>query len=427
MFQAPKGMKDIDENEMRVRNVIYNKIKKVLINYGFEFVEPSFVENFNTLSAKSGKEIEKEIYVFKDKSNRKLGLRFDLTVGIARMVASSQRSLPIKLCAIAPMWRYDNPQFGRYRCFWQWDAEIIGCKHLTADAEIISLSIEIMNSFNLATEVKINNRKLIEGLLLDMKVKDITNAMRVIDKIEKVNKDELKKEFKSIGIKERKIEQILELTNLRYRFNEISELKKISNNKCFIKGVRELEELYKALECFEIEKNCIIDLSVVRGLDYYTGVVYEIWSTNKNLGAVAGGGRYDELLKIYGKDLPATGVAGGIERLILALRNENKLPRIKKQIILVTYVNKKLFPKAIEILQMLRKSNCNATIDLSMRNFRNQFNYANAMKFPYVIIVGDKDLKEHRVTLRNMRTGEEEKVKLEILTTRISELNKAKI
>ena len=170
-FQTPRGMRDIGPVDFARLDYVCQKIKDILLNYGFQFVAPTALEGFETLAAKSGQEIEKELYVFKDKSGRKIGLRFDLTVGLARMVANSNYPRPTRLACISNMWRYDRPQFARYREFWQWDIEIFGCSGAEADAEIIAVICDILDAFGLDYEIRISNRKLVEGLLLGFGVK----------------------------------------------------------------------------------------------------------------------------------------------------------------------------------------------------------------------------------------------------------------
>src|SRR3989338_4537859 len=181
-FTVPKGMKDIEAEEMQQREAIYAKIKEIFALYSFRLVEPAQLENLETLTAKSGPGIEKEIYAFKDKGGRKIALRFDLTVGMARMVANSNEPKPLRLACISNMWRYDNPQYARYRSFWQWDAEIYGAAGAEADAEIIALTNDILRAFNLDFVARINNRKLVEGFLLGIGTskRDLIDVMRLL-------------------------------------------------------------------------------------------------------------------------------------------------------------------------------------------------------------------------------------------------------
>ena len=407
-FQTPRGMRDIEPIDYARLDYACQKIKDILISYGFQFVTPAALENFETLSAKSGPEIEKEIYAFKDKSGRKLALRFDLTVGLARMVANSNYPRPIKLACISNMWRYDRPQYARYREFWQWDIEIYGCSGVEADAEIISVISDILGSFGLNYEIKISNRKLVEGILLDMgiKKKDLLAVLRIIDKASKISEKELKAELKKYT---KKVDEIIRLGSIK------DDKLPDADNELAKTGKKEIEDLLSALNKFGKSDKCVVDLSIVRGFDYYTGVVYEAWIKDdenaERLGAVVGGGRYDDLLRLYGKEMPATGVAGGLERLLLSLKNipVKQIPRV-----LVIYVNDDVFGKAIEITQELRKK-LSASIDLSKRGLSKQLDYANKIGAEKAVIIGPKELAGGSVKIRDMKSGNEEEVNLDKL------------
>jgi histidyl-tRNA synthetase len=399
-FQPPRGMRDIEPEDMAKQEFVYSRIKDILLRYGFQLVEPTALENFETVAAKAGPDIEKEIYTFSDKSKRKIALRFDLTVGLARMVASSNYPRPIKLACISNMWRYDRPQFARYREFWQWDIEIFGCKGEEADAEIIAITCDILDSFGLDYEIRVSNRKLVEGILIDagIKKKDLLPVMRIIDKSSKITEKELVNELKKYTDKT----AIAKLGKIK----SPDEIK--GKNELIAKGKEELKNLFSALENYGKADKCIIDLSIVRGFDYYTGIVYEAWvNGDEKLGAIAGGGRFDDLTGLYGNPMPATGVAGGIERLMLSLKN---LKAEKTPEVLVVYI--KDFEKAMEIVQELRKNRISASIDLNKRGLSKQLDYANKIAVRFTVIVGPEELKKGRVKLRDMKSGEEKEVEI---------------
>jgi len=411
-FSLPRGMKDIEPEEFLRRSYVYGKIENVLKRYGFQFVEPSALENFETLSAKSGPAIEKEIYVFKDKSDRKIALRFDLTVGMARMVASKKWPKPIKLACISNMWRYDRPQYARYRSFYQWDIEIFGSDNQEADAEIIAVICDILDSFSLDYEIRISNRKLVEGFVIGLGVseKKAPSVLRIIDKMAKISKKELE-EYLGKSMKKEQIDKLLLFCQ---KANDLKYVEKnIPNNELAKKGAEELKNLFSLLRKLGKWEKCSVDLSIVRGIDYYTGIVFEAWLKEEELGAVAGGGRFDDLTKIYGEEMGAVGVAGGIERLLLALEKKTldteKIPKIQ-----VIFVSDSTFEKALEILQKLRKFT-SADMDLNKRNIRKQMDYANARNVPYVIFVGEKELAEGKVKLKNMATGNEKMIDIDKL------------
>lgn len=424
MFTLPKGMRDISAEEMAKREYVFARIKGVFVRYGFRLVEPSALENLETLTAKSGPDLEKEIYAFEDKSKRKIGLRFDLTVGMARFVANNEMPRPIRLACISNMWRYDNPQYTRYRSFWQWDAEIYGCAGPEADAEIISLICDILGAFGLEFEIRISNRKLIEGFLLGVGVekKKLMDVLRVIDKKSKVSEKELSEEFKKCGLNAKQIKKVLQ-------FSVITSLEKakaaLPKNELALQGFDEMDSLFALLNAYGKSKKCRLDLSIVRGIDYYTGIVYEAWIKNdgkqndaegvQTLGAVAGGGRYDDLLDIYGKAMPATGVAGGIERLLLSLEKTGLLPEENKRQFFLAYATPDVFSDAVKIMNKARASGLPIIMDLNKRDLRKQFEYANRINARYVIVVGQKELAAGKLRLRDMKNGEEKEISLDNL------------
>ena len=208
-FTVPKGMKDIEPQEMQKREAMYAKIKSIFALYGFQLIEPSQIENLETLTAKSGPELEKEIYAFRDKAGRKIALRFDLTVGLARFVANSHEPKPLRLACLSNMWRYDNPQYARYRSFWQWDAEIFGSAGIEADAEIIALTNDILFALDLNFVIRINNRKLVEGFLLGIGVskKNLIEAMRVLDKRTKLPAVKFSSALKKYNVDAKKVDE----------------------------------------------------------------------------------------------------------------------------------------------------------------------------------------------------------------------------
>ena len=403
-------MRDIMPDEMAKREFVFGKIKGVLARYGFQMAEPSTLESLDTLVAKSGPAIENEVYAFEDKSIRKIGLRFDLTVGLARMVANNDWPRPIRLACISNMWRYDNPQYARYRNFWQWDAEIYGCSGVAADAEIIALMCDILSEFGLDYEIRISNRKLIEGFLLGNGVKrdSLIDVLRIIDKASKISEKELTTELEKYMNKD-KAKGIPKM--LKEGFSGIKA--SLPKNDLAQQGLKELEELFSLLKAYKKDGKCRLDISVVRGIDYYTSIVYEAWvKSETDVGAIAGGGRYDDLLGLYGKPMPATGVAGGIERLLISLEKQKLLPEPDKKVVMIIYVNESVFEKAIEITQKLRESGITAFMDLAKRNMARQLEYANKSGVPLAVIVGPKELAVGKAKLRNMASGVEKEVGL---------------
>ncbi len=423
-FPLPRGMRDIGVEEMAQRLWINSKIMEIFERYGFQLVEPSPIESLETLEAKCGPTIKDEIYWFEDKAGRKLGLRFDLTVGLARMVASRpDLTLPVKLAAISNMWRYDEPQFGRYRCFYQWDAEIFGSMEAEADAEIVSLSIDILKNVGLKTfEVRISNRKLVEGFLnsLDIKrEKEVEATLRIIDKYKKISKEDFVKELDKNGLNQKQIEKILDFISISSEPEKallnLYEYK-IENEK-FLLGLEELKKLVENLKALKKIEKCYFDMSIVRGIGYYDGTVFEIYDkVAEDVGAIVAGGRYNELCKIFGRDLPATGVAGGIERLMLVLDRNGLLikPKPPKRVF-VASTTQEVRGKTLELVEKLRSWGIPVDFDLRKRSLTRQLEYANKLGFTYVLIVGERELAEGKIKVRNMEKNVEEEVSIEKL------------
>jgi len=408
-FQPPRGMSDIGPEEMAIRQWMYGKIQGVFSKYGYAMVEPTFIESFDVLAAKSGEDVKEEIYYFKDKGGRKLGLRFDITVGLARMVATNQWPKPIRLSALSSMWRYDRPGYGRERWFYQWDVEVFGCKGSEADAEVIALSIDVLESMGLKDfVVKIGNRRIAESLIRSAGVrnqKNVEGALRTVDKIAKLSETELFKEFGKYKINKAVAKEILE--NVKGGLKGLK-----AKDESMVEGIKETKEVMKYLKAMGKGKRCEVDLSVVRGLGYYTGLVWEAMETKgSGVGSLFAGGRYDSLVGLYGDDLPATGCAGGIERTIIALKDQDAVPKevsAKPEVLVIPVGDTKA--KVMEVAEALRKAGKKTVTDVIGRGLSKNLQYANKIGIPNVVIVGERDLAKGKVTLRNMESGKEKQV-----------------
>jgi len=420
-FAPPRGMRDIEPEEMARRNWMYRKIYDVMRLYGFQMVEPTPIENLATLEAKAGPDIKNEIYWFEDKAGRRLGLRFDLTVGMTRMVANRlELPEPIKFCSIAGMWRYDEPQFARYRNFHQWDAEIYGSESQEADAEVISLGIDILESLGLKEyEVRISDRKLTEGFLKEKGLGEkgkIEETIRVMDKIGKMPREDLRLEFKRIGMDDVLIDEVMDFAGLKGRPEKILQQIPTVKGREGEEGFKELLNLTEALEAFKKVDRCIIDLSIVRGIGYYDGIVFEAYDRGgEDIGAIFAGGRYDGLCRIYGKrDMPATGVAGGVERLIISMERNGLFPKLSfNPEVFVAAVNEKVRGACIDVTMQLRSRGVPAIFDLKGRTLKKQLEYVDSTGIPYVLIIGPREFERGRVRLRDMAERREDELGLE--------------
>jgi len=422
-------MKDFESDEMGKRSWINEKIIEILRRFGFRLVEPSKIENLDTLEAKSGPDIRNEIYCFKDKAGRDLGLRFDLTVGMTRMVANRlDLTEPMKICTISDMWRYDEPQFGRYRHFYQWDAEIFGSSEPEADAEIIWLSTEILENVGLREyEVRVSNRRLVEGLLRGMGIMDseaLERTIRIMDKSRKISTDEMRSELGKMGICGERSEKILDLATIRGKLdNVVSEIPgRLFQEDMADRGLKEVTSLFDTLEAFKQIDRCVLDLGVVRGIGYYDGIVFEAYDKGcEDIGAIFGGGRYDGLCRIYGKrDMPATGVAGGIERLMMSLERASLFPKARTVPTgYVVSVDDSARQRSWEIAHYLRGKGICVDFDLKRRSLKKQLEFVDSVGIPFAIIVGSRETARGTVMLRNMRKRQEQEIGVEELPNRL--------
>ena len=378
-------------------------------------MDPSPIELLSTLETKSGPAIKDEIYYFKDKGDREIALRFDFTMGLTRY-ASSQKSmkLPAKISSFGGVFRYDEPQKGRYRFFHQWDLEIYGNANLESESEIIELTSRLFDSLLLKNiTIDVNHRNLVESYInkiFDSKESQLVGDMlRAVDKIAKKSKDEIIKEFEDRYPKE-KLEKILEFSQIKGTIKEVESKFDISQ----LESWNDIKSLFESLENRGVS-NVRINFGIVRGLDYYSGIVFEVFDKNSKLGALAGGGRYDTLTKAFNRDdLGATGVAGGVERIILTMKEQNIISEIEQSRVSVLYVNDEMQKVAHSITSLLRLNNIPTDIDLAGRNLKKQMDIANTSRF--TIIVGPQELEQGNVTLKDMKSGTEGTISLEKLT-----------
>ncbi len=420
-FTLPRGMKDVEPEEMARRIWLSDKIREVLWNYGFQMLEPSPVESLETLEAKSGPGVREEIYWFKDKAGRNLGLRFDLTVGMTRMIANRfDLPEPIKIGCIGGVWRYDEPQFARYRYHTQWDAEIYGVAEPSADAEIIALGSDILEKVGLEEhEIRVSNRKLAEGFLQSIGIQsqqDLEYLLRVIDGLGKIGPDQAERELTRAGLSKDKVKRVMGFADIGGDPDKVlGDLeKKLPKGDMISKGFQELSGTIDMVESLGKLSRVQVDLGIVRGISYYDGTVFEAYDqAGEDVGAVFGGGRFDKLCRTYGKrDLPATGVAGGFERLMLSLERKELFPNIEQRLqVFVVMVNEQVRNEAVRIVQELRNQGIRTDHDLKQRPLKKQLDYADSMKARLALIVGPREVKEGTVRLKDMKTGEEKSVK----------------
>lgn len=414
-LELPRGMRDIESDEASKIEYIRQKFIETSNLFGFQFMAPSPIELLSVIETKSGPSIKNEIYYFKDKGDRDVALRFDFTIGLTRY-AVSQKSmkLPAKLSTFGGVWRYDEPQKGRYRFFHQWDVEIYGQPNLESDAEIIEFTSKFFSNLQLQNIViDICDRELIESYIHQVfksnSAELVSDILRAVDKIQKKKKQEIMKEFEEKGYSRSELEKILEFSQIKGTPEEIERKFDVKQ----LKNWDKLCELFTSLKNRQVN-NVKINFGIVRGLDYYSGIVFEAFDTTSDLGALVGGGRYDTLTNAFGRsDLSATGVAGGVERIASSLEKQGVIVDTKGLQIWVAFVNDELQKIALNIVSQLRQKGIRAETDLGGKPLKKQMEMASNSQF--TIIVAPKEYSLKSVVVRNMKDGTEKQIDLELL------------
>lgn len=418
-FGLPRGLRDISPEDVRAAE----KVREVFIDtcglFEYPLMEPSTVELIETLEAKSGPAIRDEIYFFKDKSDRELGLRFDLTVGITRYVCSKRElAPPMRFASFASMWRYDEPQYGRYRWFYQWDIELFGPSNAEADAEIIEFSSLFFKKLGLKPAILLGSRKLVEEFIRkQLSITDekrILDALRAIDKLSKKELLEIAKEYeRSLSIDD--LKQLSEFVKIHGAFDSVSS--SLSSHGIDSSSLGRIVDALTARAVDDVEVN----LGVVRGIDYYTDMVFEaIDRENPRLGSLCGGGRYDSLPSVYGRpDLGATGVAGGVERAVLSMKSSQSEKKHDKVFIAPIGNDPVILRRASSIGAELRRNGIIAQSEISGKSLRKILETQSSAGTRAVVLVGQKELAEQSVKVKWMDSGKESTIKISELVSEL--------
>lgn len=434
----PKGTRDFSPLQMVKRNYIFNTIKDVFRLYGFQPIETPAMENLSTLMGKYGEEGDKLLFkilnsgdfiskvpqeMLDEKNSNKLttkisekGLRYDLTVPFARYVVQNRNDItfPFKRYQIQPVWRADRPQKGRYREFYQCDVDVIGSNSLLNEAELVQIIDNVFQKLKINTVVKINNRKILAGITEAIgeadRIIDITVAIDKLDKIglEKVNQEMLAKGISEIAIE--KLQPILQLEgSTQEKLSQIDKV--IGDTEVGAKGISEMLTLFGYLENIDLKTEVELDLTLARGLNYYTGAIFEVKSKDVQIGSICGGGRYDDLTGIFGMpDVSGVGVSFGAERIYDVMVQQDSFPEESLETTKVMFVNfgEKEEAYCLPVLAQLRKCNINAEIFPDCTKMKKQMNYANKKQIPYVVLAGDSEMEANKFTLKNMGSGEQQ-------------------
>ena len=436
----PKGTRDFGPAEMAGRNYIFDTIRSVFKKYGFNPLETPAMENLSTLLGKYGDEGDKLLFkvlnsgdafakvepeMLQNSNSLSLkvcekGLRYDLTVPFARFVVQHQNELtfPFKRYQIQPVWRADRPQKGRYREFYQCDVDVIGSKSLINELELVQIVDEVFAKFGVNVCIKINNRKVLSGLSEIIghpdKLVDITVA---IDKIDKIGLDAVKAELRERGVDEQGINTIEPVLLLQGTSAEkISKMKEIlASSETGMKGIAELEELFGLIETAGIRQEVEIDLSLARGLNYYTGAIFEVKAKDFAIGSICGGGRYDDLTGIFGlPNMSGVGISFGADRIYDVLQGLEKFPKdaIESTKILFSNMGDAEVKYSLPVIAKLRAEGINCEIYPDNTKLKKQFDYATKKGIPYFAIVGEEEISEGAVNVKNLETGEQTKLEI---------------
>ena len=448
----PKGTRDFSPVEMVRRNYIFDTIKKSFVTYGFLPIETPSMENLKTLTGKYGDEGDKLIFkvlnsgdylkkadkeALEEVNSAKLissisekALRYDLTVPFARYVVQHQNEIafPFKRYQIQPVWRADRPQRGRYREFYQCDADVVGSNSLLYEVEIVQLLDEVLCNLGLPDfTIKINNRKVLSGIAEitgdSDKIIDITVA---IDKLDKIGEEGVIKELESKEVSASAIDKIKPLFLLKGDYKKvISEMKiMLQDSEIGLKGIEELDFIFRTINALGLKKAKFeFDVTLARGLNYYTGAIFEVTANNVNMGSISGGGRYDDLTGVFGlKDVSGVGISFGADRIYDVLEELELFPEFSTastQVMLVNFGIDDLF--CLRVLKELREKGINAEFYPSSVKLKKQMKYANDKNIPFVIFINEDEVASNSLELKNMLTGDQQKLSIkDVITTIIN-------
>lgn len=446
----PKGTRDFSPVEMSKRNYIFDTIRKAFHLFGFQQIETPAMESLTTLMGKYGEEGDKLLFkiqnsgdYFNGISDEELlsrnaaklaskfcekGLRYDLTVPFARYVVMHRNDIvfPFKRYQIQPVWRADRPQKGRYREFYQCDADVIGSDSLINEVELIQLIDHVFTQLKIRVAIKINNRKILAGIAEVIgepeKIIDITIA---IDKLDKVGLDGVIAELKEKGITDEAIEKLLPI--LQAQGNNSEKLATIAQvlkgNATGEKGVEEVNFILDTISSLAINSDVELDLTLARGLNYYTGAIFEVKALDVTIGSISGGGRYDNLTGVFGMDgTSGVGISFGADRIYDVMNQLNLYPEdsiINTQVLFVNFGAKEA-AHSLGIIAQLRKNNISAELYPEAGKMKKQMGYANSHNIPYVAIIGESEMESNLVTLKDMNSGEQKQVTTEELIETLS-------
>ena len=439
----PKGTRDFSPLEMAKRNYIFNTIKDVYALYGFEQIETPAMENLGTLMGKYGEEGDKLLFKilnsgeFMSKvqpdeissmSAPKLatricekGLRYDLTVPFARYVVQHREdiNLPFKRYQIQPVWRADRPQKGRYREFYQCDADIVGSDSLLNEVELVQIIDTVFQKFGIRVCIKINNRKILSGIAeIIGEAEKITDITVAIDKLDKIGLDNVNQELEQCGISREAIGKLQPIILLSgSNTDKLATMKQVlAQSETGLKGVEECETVLSILENLGLKNQVELDLTLARGLNYYTGCIFEVKALDVQIGSITGGGRYDNLTGIFGMPgLSGVGISFGADRIFDVLNQLDLYPKdttSSAQILFINFGEREAL-HCLELATQLRKAGIRTEVYPDSVKMKKQMSYASNAKIPFVALIGENEIQSSTISLKDMETGEQKSVSLE--------------
>ncbi|MBR9922342.1 MAG: histidine--tRNA ligase [Bacteroidetes bacterium] len=434
----PKGTRDFLPKEVARRNFIFNTMRTVFVKYGYQPIETPAMENLSTLTGKYGEEGDKLLFkvlnngdflskadeqALEAKDSQKLvssiskrGLRYDLTVPFARFVVMNQNDInfPFKRYQIQPVWRADRPQKGRYQEFYQCDVDVVGSNSLMLEAELVQIYDEVFSKLGLDVTIKINNRKILAGMAEAAGIADKLVEMTVaIDKLDKIGKEGVRKEMIERGIPDTAVDTIEKILEVK----DLDTLKPLlANSEQGTKGIEELQAVFDFLDSYQMNNTLNFEITLARGLSYYTGFIVEVAADKVDIGSIGGGGRYDDLTGIFGmKDMSGVGVSFGAARIYDAMTALDSFPAEAEenlQLLLIAF-DEASHRYAFKCLNQLRAAGIVAELYPDPVKLKKQMKYANGREVKFVALAGDTEMSNNTLALKNMETGDQEQKSLE--------------
>jgi histidyl-tRNA synthetase len=441
----PKGTRDFGPEEVGKRTFIFDTIRSIFVKFGYQPIETPTMENLSTLTGKYGEEGDRLLFkvlnsgdylkkadetALAERNSNKLissisdkGLRYDLTVPFARFVVMNQNDIafPFKRYQIQPVWRADRPQRGRYREFYQCDVDVVGSDSLMYEAELVQIYDEVFAKLGIDVSIKINNRKVLAGMAEAVGIAEQFMDMTIaIDKLDKIGMEGVKSEMKNRGISVEAIEKVVDILDI----TELESLKQLfKNSEIGLKGIEELEDFHRYFDLKGTTNDVKFDITLARGLNYYTGCIIEVAAKNVKIGSIGGGGRYDDLTGVFGlKGVSGVGISFGADRIYDVMEELGLFPAEASQNLKLLFIafDNDAHQYAFDCLNKVRDAGISSELYPEPTKIKKQMKYANARKAPFVALIGSNELENNIVTLKNMSTGEQESMNISSLIAKLS-------